>query len=507
MTTYRDANQTINQLLEDAIGRWQTIAGIDMTQTSGKVKNWDLGQFTRDLLNTQALDNSGLTAFMLLRGYFEWFLKQAQFNAYDLILDPGSVRDQLTPLNALRDILEAPEVVALINQFTDHTLAGCLHYGADQEDIKAWLDSKYSIALIRRDALRSLETLEAHQFTQGKGSPNPPKYNPKVWQFWNINSAIQSARFQEEPGISVCLMRDPAHVFASFFLFVYSNGETVTVLTDRPKNPHPAYNKMTRRPDRDLERREIAHRFPYQLLNVAYDPNEERLFEIAEHSLVRTSISGVPMCDIIELNPDQLIWIMFMFDLIRDRYYLQDHKLPELSFTGEMVRRPESLVSQQSALARADSYHFLELPRVTGEDLTPATLEAQWQRAPTYQNQWMLDRYGSQVPEDALDLVGKSEQLAIPWPETKYLLHRTEGHHEGTEYLAPEAFGSESKLTKDRLWAGRVNQMRWIQRLAEKEFEDTKKEVIDWCKAKIEGHPIHRVNAGSAQEILIGRRV
>ena len=44
-----------------------------------------------------------------------------------------------------------------------------------------------------------------------------------------------------------------------------TNG-TITVLTDRNPGAHPAYERMSRRPDRNFSRRAAQHWFPYDLV-------------------------------------------------------------------------------------------------------------------------------------------------------------------------------------------------------------------------------------------------
>lgn len=493
----------IGLLLDEAIERWAKVAGIDLDATQFNMREYDRMKFTSDLSVARELDPTGLTTFMMLRGYFEWFLKNTDFSAYDLILNPSTVRDKVEPLNFLRTLLETPEIVELVDEFEATTRKGTSHYAGDRDDLEAWLKSKYDLALIRRDALRSMETLETHQFTQGQTSEgNTAQYNMDVWEFWNINSLLATARVQQIPGISLCMMRDPGEALHSYFGFICSNGETITFLTDRGRSPHPAYKRMSRRPDRELQRRSELHRFPYHLLDVSMSDDTRRLYANRREGLVPLNTQGVALSKIGDLPPDQLIWTMYMFDLIRDRFYVERRALPELSYTGAMVREPEALVSGTSALARIEAYPFLKLPSIVASDVTTESTADQWDRDPQLFLTWMLDRYGQGVPDSFVDVVGEHEKLALALPNVHkdmWGLSRLPR----LESLEATDFGSQGDIERNRMWAARSNQMTYVQQLAEVDYEETKEDVLKWFRAKVKENADSLLDAAARGEIFM----
>lgn len=493
----------INDLVDEAIEKWKEVAGIDLEAKSFRLGAVERGQFTVDLYKALELDSTGITTAMMLRGYFEWYLKEAQFSAFDIILNPEFVEIQIEPLHELRNLLESPVLVELMDTFRDKTRRACYYYAGDREDMESWITNKYQLAVIRRDALRSMETLETHQFTYGQAASDSPRYNLELWEFWNINSLILTARAQLIPGISVCLLRDPVEPLHSYFGFVCVNGETITFLTDRGKSPHPAYKSMSRRPDREMEQRAEHHRFPYQTLDLIVSEDQKKMYAKARTGLVPINAKGVPLSKIGDLFPDQLIWLTYMFELISERYYVQDLKLPELSYTGEMVRTPNALVDGHSALARQENYKFLEMPILGRKDVTTESTEAQWERKPQLHYTWMVERYGEQVPDSVLDVVGPREksQLTLPGAETKEIT----GYHRSFQSLDAASFGSKKDLEKDRIWSARVNQMVYIQKLAEDEFQLTKDEILTWYKKAVLSNAEFLLDASVKGQLLMER--
>lgn len=521
--------KTINELVNEALRRWVALTGLVMDDDGLNVKScagncpwqsWTVRQHTEELNKSRELDPTGLTTFMLLRGLTESYLQQIQYDAHTLILDPSSIETQLVPMRALRDVLEAPDVVELIAGFQKQLYDAGAHYGVRAGDptkkLGELLEDKYSLAHIRRDALLSLSRLEAHQFTQGDKDPNPLKYNPQVFEFWNVNSLLAGMRAQKVPGISLCLIRDPVEALHSYFVFAIRNGGTLTVLTDRTKGAHPAYKRMSRRPDRMLDRRASQNWFPYQLLELEKIKDAEGdvkgFYARARKQLVPINIEAIPLKDIRDLEPEQFVWTILVFDLIRDKFWKQDAKLPELSYTGQMVTEPAALVGATGSLVLHGHYKPLELPALVKEDVMSETTKAQWERDPTNFNAWLTKRYGAEVPDEVLSPVGESAKLLLEakTEDSDFLPVRIEESFGKTkivrvefETFDPTSFGTKDDIQKDRLWVGRMNQMKAIQRLADVEFEREKDGIIAWFMERLKQNQEFLFNACVRGELLL----
>lgn len=488
-------NKNTNDLVNEALACWASVMGI--SEDADTIRDWDTRKHLNDLNESRKLDPTGLTTFMMLRGLADELFKETPFTALQLMVEPDRIASALQPLRDLRTLVEDPQVTETIAEFTNHLQQAASDYGMTESKHKKalteLLESKYALGFIRRDAIVSMETLEHHQFSQGPAADGELKKNKKIYEFLNANSAIEAALFQRVPGISMVLIRDPEVELASYFAFLVHNGGTVTMLTDHDEGPHPAYNRMSRRPDRNLERRAARNWFPYQLMDLEPTADGKSL-HIHRTSMVRYNTTIVPLKQISELEPEQFVWAALMFDLIRERYGRKATLLPELSYTGEMVATPHVLIGPGSDLVTSGHYKPLDLLPLTREQVLTARSDDQWEYRSTGFFAWMEDRYGSQVPTEYLSVVGSESKLLLQEKSKELLPLRetndTRENHDATdltretrlESLSPVTFGTRTKLQRDRLWVGRVNMMSFIQELADIEFEKTHKQIYEWWR-------------------------
>lgn len=519
--------RSLNELVNEALMKWAAVTKTNPEGPQsfrGTWSQYELTEHLKELNLSRDLDITGLTTFMMLRGLTEAYLRTITFSAEELILEHKRVGKEIAPMHELREVLEDPLVLELISEFQEKIRKAAELYGVPEnikikipkkkndqwsspDDVKEEdrhpkielediLKKKYTLSYVRRDALKSMQNLEAHQFTQGAKDTEPLKLNRYVWEFWNINSFVKAMQTQAVSGISLALIRDPEEVLHSYFVFGVRNGETITVLTDRTEGPHPLFNRMARRPDRELERRAALHWFPYHLLDLAVSLDGKQVYAKARTSLVPINTKAVPLIPIGELESEQFIWLILISDLIRDKYWVQDHKLPELSYTGEMVREPNSLVGEHGALAKSGLYKPLIVPQITKADVTLEKTKAQWESESTKFNQWMVDRYGNKVPDILLNPIGQEEGQKLLDVAQKELgiqkLSRLDKYGLDKyadalqlEHFSPVTFGTKEKLEQDRVWVGRVNQMKVIQQLAIKEYEKEKDSIRTWYEKQI----------------------
>ena len=499
----------VNELVNEALLKWAALKDIDV-ESPGKNLNWQDGRTLDELNSSREWDPTGITTFMMLRGMAEEDLKKAMFNAYQVIMDPGSIEESVKPMRELRAVLEDPRVVGIIEGFQDAMLGAAGRYGVDgerMEELEKLLEDKHALAYVRRDALASINKLAVHQFTQGDAG-DEPKVNQDIYEFWNVNSLLLAIRQQGLSGITMVLMRDPATVFRTYFAFAIRNGGTITLLTDKHPDAHPAYERMARRPDRDFMARAEQHWFPYDLIKEveASETETRRLYEEKRTDLVPINVKAVPVAKIGDLHPEQFVWVTLVLDLIRERFWKQNERLPQLSYTGQMVREPEALVGADGALARVHGYKHLELPPLGREDMTAEAVAEQWEREPTRFNAWLVDRYGGLVPEEVFNVVGEQGLAALPAP-IRDLVPVTErwqrDQKDPFEALSPVSFGTKETLDKDRKWAARVNQMKAIQALADREYEKTKDSIKKWCQKRIEQNDELLLDAAAAGTLVL----
>ena len=140
-------------------------------------------------------------------------------------------------------------------------------------------------------------------------------------------------------GVSLNLIRHPDG-YQSYFCFVIRNGGNLFVLTDVPEYSHPLQGMMSRRPDRELDRRASRNWFPYDLLGIEYNEESGRLYfkQTEQRGLVAYQHAALPLKPIAELPPPELVWVSMMFDLIVEKFWRRGYKAPQLSYTAEMLK-------------------------------------------------------------------------------------------------------------------------------------------------------------------------
>jgi hypothetical protein len=229
--------------------------------------------------------------------------------------------------------------------------------------------------------------------------------------------------------------------------------------------------------------------------------------------LVPLNVEAIPLKPIADLSVEQLVWTALVFDLLRDRFWTQDLRLPELSYTGQMVVEPAALVGASGALVKEGFYTPLELPPLTAADVSAEATASQWQRPSSGFNRWLVDRYGARVPELILNPVGDNAKLLLEErtkdPSFLPVVVGTDWDERGKmvplklETLDATGFGPKDRIVKDRAWVGRMNYVKAIQRLANEEYERTREDVLGWYRAAIERNREMLVSAVVREELLL----
>jgi hypothetical protein len=504
----------ILRLLDEGFTRWQKLVGVDPTKSRFTLAEWDARDQMQDLQELRQLDPTGLSPFMLMKALVHEHIASEKVTALDLI--KGLSIEQLDRIEALRDVyefMERPEIDSIIQSFIDSVRRAVSQYGlvpkeepeADDEpsDIEGWLGDYYRMAILRRDAIKALTKLEKHQFFHGKPGTNGRfVYTTKVMEIWNIPSLVRAMQAQGARGyrgVTVCLIRDPEEALNSFFVLAVVNGESLSILTDRSRQAHPLSRRMWHRPDRAFMKRAERLWFPYELVDIAVSADQKHLFAKAREALVPINAQAVELADFSKLDPPSAIWLTLVFELLRQEYLEENRKLPQLSYTTEMIRKPMLLAVSKTDIVVDGHWRYQPLiaKPFKREDVTAETTHEQWQHQPCGHNEWMIGRYGEQVPEEALNVVGPEELRAIALlPDVAIVAgevdtffdrrDRTERAIENLQAMDPLGFGTKDQVEADRLWTARYNQCKIVQARAEEDFKRTKDEVTAWIRARVE---------------------
>jgi hypothetical protein len=503
---------TEDRPLVRALALWRQINGIapdaDMSNDFGThtVGSWEVRKTFKAIKEALDLDPTEITATLLLTHFVKEHAASHSFSLDALLHKPAEVEATLAPVREALRILHAPTLIETRDAFIEAIRAALVQYdAAGREDIQKLLAKPDEIAILRRDALRSIANLRVDQFLDG--SPEPagvrPVYTKTVHQWWNVNSML-AAVTRQPAGVSLNLIRHPDG-FQSYFAFVIRNGGNVFVLSDTPDYAHPLQGYMSRRPDRALDERAARNWFPYDLLGLEYDEESDRLYfaESKARGLVAYQNAALPLKPVSELPPRELVWLAMMFDLIVERFWKQGWKAPALSYTAEMLVEGNRLLAH-AAQARLPvaGYEPVGLQPLTVADMHHETVdEAAVGRKYENPNAWMEARYASRVTPEALNLIAPPEttlaitdqtgavgEVEIPrnaheWDARALMEGKTKLHA-----LDATTFGTREKLHADRLFLARHNYARRITQLAVEEFEQRKDEVLAWWHKRLEAN-------------------
>ena len=490
--------------LLQALNLWREITGVDPNATSMSISSWGLKETFKALQEAIDLDPSEITANLLLGYFLNTYLAEREVSLLTLLNDPQGVAARLEKPRALMELLGRPELVEARDAFIAAIAEALEGYGAaERDDVQQLLQTHDSIALLRRDALRGIEKLRVDQFLDGLPEPEDfrPVYNRTVHQWWNVNSMLAAAT-RMPSGVSLNLIRHPDG-YQSYFCFVIRNGGNLFVLTDVPEYSHPLQGMMSRRPDRELDRRASRNWFPYDLLGIEYNEESGRLYfkQTEQRGLVAYQHAALPLKPIAELPPPELVWVSMMFDLIVEKFWRRGYKAQQLSYTAEMLKSQDALIEHaKTANLPVPAYQPVGLPALRKADVAAdAITDAEVGKKCHEPNRWMEERYGHRVPDEALNLLAAPEHTFALDTKTGEITTTSPGYHGLTDWqqerelgkraelvkLDATSFGSRERIEADRKFIARANFATHVGELAAAEFEERKDEVKAWYAERV----------------------
>ena len=511
-----------NSPLHLALKLWQEITGVDPSANSGTLAKWHLRETFDALQEAIKLDPTQVTFNLLLTHFVNEHLAGQAVSLLDLLDHPEDIEARLAKPRELLAILNRPQVVDARESFIASLRAALGSYGAaDRDDVNELLSQPDDVAILRRDALRSVERLRLDQFLDGEPEPATarPVYNRTVHQWWNINSMLVSTT-RMPSGVSLNLIRHP-DAFQSYFCFAIRNGGNLFVLTDVPDHSHPLQGYMSRRPDRHLDRRASRNWFPYDLLGLEYDEENKRLYvrETKQRGLVAYQNVALPLQPVAELPAAELVWLCMMFDLIVEKFWRRGFKAPALSYTAEMLKAEHTLIEvAKSGNLPVRAYQPVSLPALTKADVGAAASSEQEVGKKYHQpNRWLEERYGDRVADSVLNVIGSPEQgfaleresgtTALVDPAYNTL---SEGQQHSllagrTPLVMVDAtsFGSRDQIAADRKFIARANFATSVNLLAQEEFAARKEAVHTWYCEKVRANASALVRWAANHELWV----
>lgn len=503
-----------------ALDLWLDLVQIDPKADKFTIGDWDTRRMCDQLKEALELEPTGATCLFMLDWFATSYLKNLAFTAHEMMEDLGPVRRTLDISKQLYSLIrDDADLEDVRKQFVSEITKALESYGVSNKTVLELINDRCSLGFLMRDALKSMQALECHQFLQGDPSTEKPTYLKYVYEYWNINSLLK-AQCSLPNGISLNLIRDPEKVSCSFFAFCIRNGGTLTVLTDKPCWSHPRQKYMTRSRGecRSYSARVFDNHFPYHILDTSISDDERAVFDHSPKTgLVRYQQQCVPRKSIADLEPDEIIWVTMMFDLIQKKFWKEGYKTPLLSYTGEMVVQNQILAGspEVSALAVRD-YKPIVVDKLSSQDVSTEKMLGEWEIKPTRQNEWMEKRYEKFVRDDLLNLVAhvaEGQFLLVEGSNSPVVTDAQEydrdqwmatKKREGFEVdaLRPTEFGTRESVVSDIRWKARFNKAKQINRAAREEYEATHEAIEQWYRGRIVANKTKLLDAIAVGEMI-----
>lgn len=496
--------------LVEALNLWTSLTTQGESRRIGDIRQYDIKQMSESIREGLELDEKNITGFLLLGNYARILFKNTHFTVAQMLEDPEQTADFVQRASKLQSIVSDPEMLEDLRHFQLITRQAVRHYQADTDEVMKLIETDEDMGYLRRDALRSMKNLRVDYFLAGESEPEGtrPRYNRDVFQFWNINSLLQCV-CNSPSGVSLNLVRTPDD-FQSYFVFAIRNGGNVITLSDVPLQDHPLQNHLLRgrRQDKQFAERAYQNWFPYHLTNVKYDEEQGRIYfehKDSQGGIVPLNQQAFPLTALKDLKPYEVIWITLMFELIVERFWRKPVQPEQLSYTGDMVRIQTSLIEQaKSSGLPVVQYDDINLPSLTVQEVAEPQgdqLDALGKNGGNH-NQWMIDRYKHQVHEASMNMLSTGESITYitdqnedaPKPLKAKDRQRIENsivvreRHYPIRHLDSASFGTRAQLAADRVFIARHNLAQEIQRLADREFDARKEEVLVWFRERIEAN-------------------
>jgi hypothetical protein len=493
-------NKVISSDLAKAIELWRDLTKVSSSDM--RLSKWHLSQTFQELDESIHLDPTEITTNLLLTSFLNGYLKNSSVSLYDLLMESPSVSSDLKKTRDILAIIQNPEIIEVRDHFIGTLKKAMDTYGAtDRADVSELLNTYDRVAVLRRDALRSITKLKFNQFISGAHDPETirPSYTRMVNRWKNVNSLIAALPHMPS-GVSLNLISPPNDPMRSFFCFGIRNGGNIFILSDAPEDAHPLKRYMTRRPDRTLDSRISKNWFPYELLDLVYDEKDNLHVRDSIEGLIPYHRDAYSIKAISDLEPDCFAWTSMMFDLIVEKFWRKTYTAPELSYTTEMLQTHAHFINcTENANLPTSTYNPLGLKPLTIQDVTTENLTvADLGRKGSGKNKWLEERYGHLVPEAALNAIADANRHLLldsragqvtesdKAPERSHSLFNEQKYKPfELNTVDPCDFGSREQIEADRKFIARSNFAKCVSQHARDEYETRKNEVHAWYQNKV----------------------
>lgn len=184
---------TQKSLVEEILDLWINLTGTDPDSKRIHFRFGDefrLDAAREDLKEALRLDDTGLTALLMLDRFADEYFQFKKFSLCELIADTSPALGMIEQGKRLKKLLHHESLLAALSKFRGK-VTGVLDALNAKAPAYELLEDAADVGYLRRDAFKSMETLHCYQFSQGKATSQNLHPVKDIFLFWDIPSVIR----------------------------------------------------------------------------------------------------------------------------------------------------------------------------------------------------------------------------------------------------------------------------------------------------------------------------
>lgn len=477
--------------LKEKLDLWVKITGVNPSEDNrkytiymdGRLSNYDIQKMNERIMNSLKYDETGLFADTYLKIYLKKFMNGKNVSFMELIENPD-LQEYLKDVRTLYDSVNNSnaEEIVLNNMKTAMDFYNLSSDKLTSEDVMSVVSSA-------KNCMNG--TLKLDQITKGSFADDEFKGSLDIYMYKSIGDVIRFAAKGDISGISMCYICDDKNLEQSFFAFIIRNGENLYILSDRPIYKHPLQAKMSRCPGRDMSERIEGNYFPYNSISgidvsdlwgsgrYGVSKNDDNMAPAANNDCVRTKIGTFA-----SLNQDEAFWAIYMFSLIKDRFYKEHIELEDLSFCEANIIYDRLEENEKNEIALRTTIPYIVVKPVEN----PKNIEMEYGRKSEHLYDYLIDRYVNKVDTNVFNLIKQRDKTLPMLTDNKSTCFRQ------YETLDLSSMRTEKELIYDQQWLARYNMAVSIGGMLNSDFDKNKNRVISEMLSMIRNSAGYIVN-------------
>lgn len=468
--------------LKEKLNLWVKITGLDPSEEktsfsinlSGKLSDYDIKVMDDKIKEVLQIDETGLFTEAYLGIYFKKFIKEKTVSLMDIVLNTEMqelAEDCRTLYQAILETGAEDEIIRNAKSALDF-------YDLESDKLNA--ENIMDIVTSAKHCVN--KGLKLDQIAKGRFDKTSFKASNEIYMYRSISDVIRYAAKGAITGVSLCYIRNEKNIDESYFAFLIRNGENLYILSDRPVYKYPIQRNFSRCPGRDMSRRIEGNWFPYSSLSgidisdlwggsrYGVSETDTELSNIIEEDAVRVKIGTLKSMDQCEA-----FWAVYMFQLIKEKFYDGKVSCPELSYCKANIICPGLEDNGRKEIVAAGNIPLIPLAAPTLDDANELEYDG---HASQHLYDYLLERYIDKVNLKIMDLVDGRDDEFMLLPENSKTNDWGTKITPRYESLNLNELRTEEALKYDQAWLARYNIAKAIADMEEKDYEHNNISII-----------------------------